>query len=75
MASVSIRTVGYGRHGLSICSVPRGALTLIIVRLGRSWGGSRIIRYTRDGEMDLEVFFPTALNVTACAFGGKCSQP
>ncbi|RDX52054.1 hypothetical protein OH76DRAFT_1400970 [Lentinus brumalis] len=34
------------------------------------WGGSRIIRYTRDGEMDLEVFFPTALNVTACTFGG-----
>ncbi|KAI0715172.1 hypothetical protein C8Q76DRAFT_729936 [Earliella scabrosa] len=34
------------------------------------WGGSRIIRYTKDGEMDLEVFFPTALNVTACTFGG-----
>ncbi|KAI0652254.1 regucalcin [Trametes meyenii] len=34
------------------------------------WGGSRIIRYTRDGEMDLEIFFPTALNITACTFGG-----
>ncbi|PIL31586.1 transporter [Ganoderma sinense ZZ0214-1] len=34
------------------------------------WGASRIIRYTKDGEMDLEVFFPTALNVTACTFGG-----
>ena len=50
---------------------PEDALTLIIVLLGRSWGGSRIIRYTKDGEMDLEVFFPTALNVTACTFGGK----
>ena len=39
-----------------------------------SWGGSRIIRYTRDGEMDLEVFFPTALNITACTFGGKRDQ-
>lgn len=37
----------------------------------RSWGGSRIIRYTKEGKMDLEVFFPTALNVTACTFGGK----
>ncbi|KAI0673518.1 SMP-30/Gluconolaconase/LRE-like region-domain-containing protein [Trametes maxima] len=34
------------------------------------WGGSRIIRYTRDGEMDLEILFPTALNITACTFGG-----
>ncbi|KAI9060183.1 regucalcin [Trametes sanguinea] len=34
------------------------------------WGGSRIIRYTREGEMDLEVYFPTALNITACTFGG-----
>ncbi|OBZ79256.1 Regucalcin [Grifola frondosa] len=34
------------------------------------WGGSRIIRYTRDGAIDLEVFFPTALNITACCFGG-----
>ncbi|EJF67034.1 hypothetical protein DICSQDRAFT_142608 [Dichomitus squalens LYAD-421 SS1] len=34
------------------------------------WGGSRVIRYTKEGQMDLEVFFPTALNVTACAFGG-----
>ncbi len=25
--------------------------------------------------MDLEVFFPTALNVTACTFGGKQAQP
>ena len=45
--------------------------TLIIAARRHSWGGSRIIRYTKDGEMDLEVFFPTALNVTACTFGGK----
>ena len=35
------------------------------------WGGSRIIRYTPDGAVDLQVVFPTALNVTACCFGGK----
>jgi len=34
------------------------------------WGGSRIIRYTPDGAVDLEVHFPTVLNVTACCFGG-----
>ncbi|OCH95818.1 hypothetical protein OBBRIDRAFT_719816 [Obba rivulosa] len=34
------------------------------------WGGSKIIRYTKDGMEDLEVLFPTALNVTACCFGG-----
>ncbi|KDQ63636.1 hypothetical protein JAAARDRAFT_148178 [Jaapia argillacea MUCL 33604] len=34
------------------------------------WGGSRIIRFTTDGKMDLEIVFPTALNVTACCFGG-----
>ena len=36
-----------------------------------SWGGSRIIRYTKDGDMDLEVVFPSVLHVTACTFGGK----
>jgi len=35
------------------------------------WGGSRIIRYTPDGAVDLQVIFPTALNVTACCFGGR----
>ncbi|KAI0330567.1 regucalcin [Cubamyces sp. BRFM 1775] len=34
------------------------------------WGGSRIIRYTKDGQMDLEVYFPKALHITACTFGG-----
>ncbi|KAH9944055.1 uncharacterized protein BXZ73DRAFT_39512 [Epithele typhae] len=34
------------------------------------WGGSRIIRYTKDGCMDLQVVIPSALNITACAFGG-----
>ncbi|KZT05957.1 uncharacterized protein LAESUDRAFT_737267 [Laetiporus sulphureus 93-53] len=34
------------------------------------WGGSRIIRYTPGGAVDLEVYFPTALNITACCFGG-----
>lgn len=34
------------------------------------WGASRIIRYKPDGSPHLEVIFPTALNVTACCFGG-----
>ncbi|EMD42238.1 hypothetical protein CERSUDRAFT_42678 [Gelatoporia subvermispora B] len=34
------------------------------------WGGSKIIRYSKDGTEDLELVFPTALNVTACCFGG-----
>ncbi|EPQ60712.1 hypothetical protein GLOTRDRAFT_68587 [Gloeophyllum trabeum ATCC 11539] len=34
------------------------------------WGGSRIVRYTKDGVEDMEIHFPTALNVTACCFGG-----
>ncbi|KAF8237769.1 hypothetical protein L208DRAFT_1355732 [Tricholoma matsutake] len=34
------------------------------------WGGSRIIRYTKDGAIDAEIVFPTALNITACCFGG-----
>lgn len=57
---------------------PRPCIVILMVATGRapmrfcrSWGGSRIIRYTKDGEMDLEVVFPTALHVTACTFGGK----
>jgi len=34
------------------------------------WAGSKIIRYTRDGVIDVEVNFPTVFNVTACTFGG-----
>ncbi|KAF8078536.1 hypothetical protein FPV67DRAFT_1663259 [Lyophyllum atratum] len=34
------------------------------------WGGSRIIRFTKNGAIDVEIFFPTALNITACCFGG-----
>ena len=36
-----------------------------------SWGGSRVVRYTKEGEFDLEIIFPTVLHVTACTFGGK----
>lgn len=35
-----------------------------------SWGGSRVVRFTKDGELDFQIIFPTALNVTACCFGG-----
>ncbi|KAG6829390.1 hypothetical protein H0H92_004658 [Tricholoma furcatifolium] len=34
------------------------------------WGGSRILRFTKDGAIDAEIVVPTALNVTACCFGG-----
>lgn len=37
--------------------------------LGR-WGGSRIVRFSPQGNIDAEIQFPTALNVTACCFGG-----
>ncbi|KAL5533889.1 hypothetical protein ACEPAG_349 [Sanghuangporus baumii] len=35
------------------------------------WGGSKIVRHSSDGSTILfEVYFPTALNITACCFGG-----
>jgi len=34
------------------------------------WGGSKVVRFSPSGAIDLEIVFPTALNVTACAFGG-----
>ncbi|KAL5494897.1 hypothetical protein ACEPAI_359 [Sanghuangporus weigelae] len=35
------------------------------------WGGSKIVRHSSDGSTILfEVHFPTALNITACCFGG-----
>jgi len=34
------------------------------------WGGSRILRFSRNGAIDAEIIFPTALNITACCFGG-----
>ncbi|KAJ7706086.1 SMP-30/Gluconolaconase/LRE-like region-domain-containing protein [Mycena rosella] len=34
------------------------------------WGGSKIVRFSPSGSIDLEVCFPTVLNVTSCAFGG-----
>ena len=40
-----------------------------------SWGGSRVARFTKDGELDFQIITPSALNVTACCFGGmyRCS--
>ncbi|KAK0478413.1 SMP-30/Gluconolaconase/LRE-like region-domain-containing protein [Armillaria novae-zelandiae] len=34
------------------------------------WEGSRIVRFTREGNVDFELFFPTVWRVTACCFGG-----
>jgi sugar lactone lactonase YvrE len=35
------------------------------------WGGSRITRFSAEGTVDAEILFPTALNITACCFGGS----
>lgn len=37
------------------------------------WGGSRIVRFSAGGTVDSEILFPSALNVTACCFGGQCA--
>jgi len=34
------------------------------------WGGSKVVRHAKDGSINFEIHFPTALNVTACCFGG-----
>ncbi|EJD03564.1 regucalcin [Fomitiporia mediterranea MF3/22] len=35
------------------------------------WGGSKVVRHSADGSSILfEIHFPTALNITACSFGG-----
>ncbi|KAF9460810.1 hypothetical protein BDZ94DRAFT_1290988 [Collybia nuda] len=34
------------------------------------WGGSQILRFTPEGTVDIQIIFPTALNITACCFGG-----
>ncbi|KAJ7070950.1 hypothetical protein C8F01DRAFT_1108452 [Mycena amicta] len=38
------------------------------------WGGSSIVRFSPAGTIDLEVAFPTVLNVTACTFGGPNNE-
>ena len=41
--------------------------------IGR-WGGSRVVRFSPTGDIDFQLIFPTALNVTACCFGGNPCQ-
>ena len=41
--------------------------------IGR-WGGSRVVRFSPAGDIDFQIIFPTALNVTACCFGGDLAQ-
>ena len=43
----------------------------IIIYLTNRWGNSKIVRFSPRGEINLEVHFPTTLNVTACCFGGR----
>jgi sugar lactone lactonase YvrE len=39
------------------------------------WGASKVIRLDQDGNPDMIVEFPTALNVTSCVFGGRSFDP
>ncbi|OXG84261.1 hypothetical protein C349_02603 [Cryptococcus neoformans var. grubii Br795] len=34
------------------------------------WGASKVLHFTPDGELDLIIQFPKALNMTSCIFGG-----
>ncbi|CED83778.1 Ca2-binding protein Regucalcin/SMP30 [Phaffia rhodozyma] len=34
------------------------------------WRSNRLVKYTPDGKIDLEIKFPKAANVTCCVFGG-----
>ncbi|KAH8119819.1 regucalcin [Phellopilus nigrolimitatus] len=38
------------------------------------WGGSKVVRHAKDGTIVFEVKFPTALNITACCFGGPAND-
>ncbi|ORY26984.1 hypothetical protein BCR39DRAFT_469840 [Naematelia encephala] len=35
------------------------------------WGAGKVIRFAPDGQMDIVIEFPKALNMTCCIFGGK----
>jgi len=34
------------------------------------FGGSKVVRHNADGAIDFEINIPSALNITACCFGG-----
>ncbi|CAA7266523.1 unnamed protein product [Cyclocybe aegerita] len=38
------------------------------------WGGSRIVRFDKNGNVDFQITFTTALNVTSCCFGGPAND-
>ncbi|KAF9569652.1 regucalcin [Agrocybe pediades] len=38
------------------------------------WGGSRIVRFSEEGNVDFQIMFPTALNITSCCFGGPNNE-
>lgn len=50
----------------SFINIPRKLNQILLC----SWGGSRVVRFTKDGELDFQIITPSALNVTACCFGG-----
>jgi hypothetical protein len=61
--------------GVPGSSTPPGLLEVINNCTICRWGGSRISRFTLEGIIDTEIVFPTALNITACCFGGWCLFP
>ena len=69
-ACVSMMREESGVHGMNPLQIIR-TITCWIIALCCSWGGSRVVRFTKDGEVDFQIIFPTALNVTACCFGGR----
>ena len=53
------------------CKVGKGDFVFnVTLLITYRWGGCNIIRFSKDGKIDTEVYFPTVLRVTACCFGG-----
>ncbi|KAF5390289.1 hypothetical protein D9757_002850 [Collybiopsis confluens] len=61
---VDAKQLGYGGFCDGLCVDCDGGIW------SARWGDSRICRFTASGEADLEIVFPTVLNVTSCCFGG-----
>jgi hypothetical protein len=71
MACASIAKVVYGAHG----QLRLVRIVMTACNISCRWNGSRVIRFTKDGTIDAEIFFPTVFRVTACCFGGRLLFP
>ncbi|KIK71092.1 hypothetical protein GYMLUDRAFT_66304 [Collybiopsis luxurians FD-317 M1] len=61
---IDAKQLGYGGFCDGLCVDTDGGIW------SARWGDSRICRFTSSGVVDLEIVFPTVLNVTSCCFGG-----